>query len=112
MAPHPITLEIESYERKSGFLLLSDFLAEPHSPHTYSITATENGKRSLNSLEIWFRVLRRKLLQPHHFVSNQDLEQAIIDFLTYYNQKAQSINWIYTAEQLARRYELEAHEIN
>jgi hypothetical protein len=53
--------------------------------------------------EIWFSVLQRKLLQPDHFVSTQDLEQAITDFLTYYNQKAQSINWTYTIEQLEHK---------
>jgi hypothetical protein len=42
VAPHPITLE--SYERKTGFLLLSDFLAEPHSLPIYFITATEKRK--------------------------------------------------------------------
>ena len=44
VAPHPITLEIESYERKTGFLLLSDFSAEPPSLHIYTITATEKRK--------------------------------------------------------------------
>jgi hypothetical protein len=31
----------------------------------------------LDQLEIWFSILQRKLLQPNHFVSIQDLEQAI-----------------------------------
>lgn len=57
----------------------------------------------LDQLEIWFSILQRKLLQPNHFVSVQDLEQAIADFLTYYNQQAKPIKWTYTAEQLEQK---------
>ena len=54
----------------------------------------------LDLLEIWFSILQRKLLQPNHFGSVQDLEQAIADFLMYYNQQAKPIKWTYTVEQL------------
>lgn len=54
----------------------------------------------LDQLEIWFSILQRKLLQPNHFVNVQDLEQAIADFLMYYNQQAKPIKWTYTVEQL------------
>ena len=57
----------------------------------------------LDQLEIWFSILQRKLLQPNHFVSVQDLEQAIADFLTYYNQQAKPIKWTYTVEQLEHK---------
>jgi len=57
----------------------------------------------LDQLEIWFSILQRKLLQPNHFVSVQDLEQAITDFLTYYNQTAKPIKWTYTVEQLEHK---------
>jgi hypothetical protein len=30
----------------------------------------------LDQIEIWLSLLQRKLLQPNHFVSTQDLEQA------------------------------------
>lgn len=57
----------------------------------------------LDQMEIWFSILQRKLLQPNHFVSVQDLEQAIADFLTYYNQQAKPIKWTYTVEQLEQK---------
>ncbi len=57
----------------------------------------------LDQLEIWFSILQRKLLQPNHFVSVQDLEQAIADFLWYYNQEAKPIKWTYTVEQLEHK---------
>jgi hypothetical protein len=57
----------------------------------------------LDQIEIWWSHLQRKLLQPNHFVSVQDLEQAIADFLTYYNQQAKPIKWTYTVEQLEHK---------
>ena len=57
----------------------------------------------LDQIEIWFSLLQRKLLQPNHFVSVQDLEQAIADFLTYHNQQAKPIKWTYTVEQLEQK---------
>ena len=57
----------------------------------------------LDQIEIWFSLLQRKLLQPNHFVSTQDLEQAISEFITYYNQTAKPINWTYTIEKLEHK---------
>jgi len=45
----------------------------------------------LDQMEIWFRILFRKRLQPNHFESIKELEQAITDFITYYNQEAKPI---------------------
>src|ERR1700693_5455051 len=42
----------------------------------------------LDQIEIWFSVLQRKLLQPNHFTSLDELEQAIHGFITRYNQTA------------------------
>jgi hypothetical protein len=36
----------------------------------------------LDQLEIWFSLLQRKLLQPNHFSSLGELEQAIADFIS------------------------------
>lgn len=47
--------------------------------------------------------MSRKLLQPNHFVSTADLEQAINQFLAYYNQDAKPINWTYTVEKLEHK---------
>ena len=57
----------------------------------------------LDQIEIWFSILQRKLLQPNHFLSTASLEQAISDFIAYYNQAAQPIKWSYTVEKLERK---------
>lgn len=57
----------------------------------------------LDQIELWFSLLQRKLLQPNHFVSTADLEQAINQFLAYYNQAAKPINWTYTVEKLEHK---------
>ncbi len=54
----------------------------------------------LDQIEIWFSVLQRKLLQPNHFTSLDELEQAIHGFITRYNQTAKPIKWSYTVEHL------------
>jgi transposase len=57
----------------------------------------------LDQIEIWFSILQRKLLQPNHFSSTTDLEQAIADFIAYYNQTAKPIKWSYTVDKLERK---------
>ena len=47
----------------------------------------------LDQIEIWFSLLQRKLLQPNHFTSLDELEQAIADFITHYNQTAKPLKW-------------------
>jgi hypothetical protein len=59
----------------------------------------------LDQIEIWFSLLQRQLLQPNHFPSTADLEQAIADFLAYYNQTAQPIKWTYTVHKLESKLE-------
>ncbi len=54
----------------------------------------------LDQIEMWFSILQRKLLQPSHFLSTDALEQAISDFMAYYNQAAKPIKWSYTVEKL------------
>jgi transposase len=57
----------------------------------------------LDQIEIWFSVLQRKLLQPNHFSSTDDLDQAIMEFIAYGNQTAKPIQWSYTVEKLERK---------
>jgi transposase len=57
----------------------------------------------LDQIEIWFSILQRKLLQPNHFSSTDELEQTIDEFITHYNQTATPIKWTYTVEQLERK---------
>ncbi len=57
----------------------------------------------LDQIEIWFSMLQRKLLQPNHFISLDELERAIADYIRYYNQTAKSLEWSYTVEKLERK---------
>ena len=57
----------------------------------------------LDQIEIWFSILQRKLLQPNHFESLEALKQAILDFIAYYNQTAEAIQWSYTVEKLEQK---------
>jgi len=57
----------------------------------------------LDQIEIWFSVLQRKLLQPNHFTSTDELQRAILDFIAHYNQKAKPLTWSYTIEKLERK---------
>jgi hypothetical protein len=57
----------------------------------------------LDQLEIWFSLLQRKLLQPNHFSSLDELEQAIEDFIAPDNQTAKPLKWSSTVEQLEHK---------
>jgi transposase len=57
----------------------------------------------LDQIEIWFSILQRKLLQPSHFTSTDDLDQAIGAFIAHSNQTAKPIRWTYTVDQLERK---------
>lgn len=57
----------------------------------------------LDQIEIWLSILQRKRLQPNHFASTQELEQAIADFIAYSNQTAKPIKWTYTVEKLEQK---------
>ena len=57
----------------------------------------------LDQIEIWFSLVQGKLLQPNHFTSRDELEQAILDFIARYNQVAKPLKWSYTVEQLERK---------
>ena len=57
----------------------------------------------LDQIEIWFSILQRKLLQPNHFRSLEELQQAILDFIEHYNRTARAIRWSYTVEKLEQK---------
>ncbi len=57
----------------------------------------------LDQIEIWFSLLQRKLLQPNHFGSLDELERAILDFIVRYNQTAKPLTWSYTVEKLEHK---------
>jgi transposase len=57
----------------------------------------------LDQIEIWFSLLQRKHLQPNHFLSTDDLEASLGEYIAYYNQTAKPINWTYTVEKLEQK---------
>jgi len=57
----------------------------------------------LDQIEIWFSILQRKLLQPNHFQSLDELKQAILAFIQHYNLTAQPIRWSYTVDKLEQK---------
>jgi hypothetical protein len=57
----------------------------------------------LDQIEICFSLLQRKLLQPNHFISLDELEQDLLDFIAHYYQTAKPLKWSYTVEQLEHK---------
>lgn len=57
----------------------------------------------LDQIEIWFSVVQRKLLQPNHFKSLEDLAEALLDFVKCENRTAKPIRWTYTVEKLEQK---------
>jgi transposase len=57
----------------------------------------------LDQIEIWFSILQRKLLNPNHFESLDNLQTAIELFIAFYNRFAKPINWSYTVEKLEHK---------
>ena len=57
----------------------------------------------LDQIEIWFSVLQRKLLQPNHFHSPEEVAESIEQFMVRYNETARPIKWTYTVPQLEQK---------
>jgi transposase len=57
----------------------------------------------LDQIEIWFSVLQRKLLQPNHFDTLEELAQAILEFIRCENRSPKPIRWTYTLDQLVQK---------
>lgn len=86
---------------------LADFLEEQREVYSGRLAIEVNWLPTnaswLDQIEIWFSILQRKLLQPNHFLSMNQLEQAIGDFIAFYNLTAKPIKWSYTIEKLERK---------
>ena len=110
----------EALHRKVQTLALILDNGSTHAPKQLArwqqeLTTTLNGKLSLqiywlpvnaswlDQIEIWFSLLQRKLLQPNHFASTNELQQAILDFIVRYNQTAKPLKWSYTVEKLEHK---------
>jgi len=54
----------------------------------------------LNQVEIWFSILSRKVIRRGIFRSVKELVQAIMDFITRYNQEGTPFQWTFTEQDL------------
>jgi transposase len=72
-------------------------------PLTIDVVWLPTNASWLDQIEIWFSVLQRKLLQPNHFKSLEELAEAILTFISCQNQTAKPIRWTYTVEKLEQK---------
>lgn len=55
----------------------------------------------LNQIEIWFSILKRRLLQRSRFESKEQLKERILEFIEYFNKTmAKPFRWTYTGRPL------------
>ena len=65
----------------------------------------------LNQVEIYFSVLRRKVLTPNNFGSTDEVWDRILRFQRHYTQVAQPFRWKFTRRDLAELLQrLERHD--
>ena len=77
----------------------AEFLSNPE--HQIVFHYTPKHGSWLNQIEIWFRILMRKLLKRSSFLSQGDLAAKILDFIAYYNDKmAKPFKWTYKGQAL------------
>jgi transposase len=82
---------------------LQELCRTNHWPLTIEVVWLPKNASWLDQIEIWFSVLQRKLLQPNHFNSLDELAQAILEFIKFENLSPKPIRWIYTIEKLEKK---------
>src|SRR5439155_15792182 len=65
---------------------IKDLEMTSHGKLTVQLSWLPKNASWLDQLEIWFSLLHGILLQPNHFCSLDEHQQAIQDFITYSNQ--------------------------
>lgn len=75
------------------------FLEDP--THRIRFVYTPKHASWLNQIEIWFSILVRRLLKRGNFISVEDLEQQILEFIKYFNREmAKPFKWTYKGRAL------------
>jgi transposase len=75
------------------------FLSQPE--HRITFHFTPRHASWLNQIEIWFSILVRKLIRRGDFVSKQDLQTKIEQFIAYFNETmAKPFRWTMKAKPL------------
>jgi transposase len=75
------------------------FLADPS--HRIRFVYTPKHSSWLNQIEIWFSILKRRLLRRASFESVAELEQRLLSFIDYFNRvAAKPFKWTYTGRPL------------
>ena len=78
-----------------------EFLSDPS--HRIHFIYTPKHTSWLNQVEIWFSIIKRKLLNRRSsFRSIKDLENQIIDFIKRYNIFAKPFKWTYAGNILQK----------
>jgi transposase len=54
----------------------------------------------LNQIELWFRILERRLLDRGFFESLEEQREAILGFIEAYSEDAEPFEWTYTGDPL------------
>ena len=54
----------------------------------------------LNQIELYFSIVQRKVLTPNDFRDLECLQQRLMEFQTFHNQKARPFNWKFTRADL------------
>jgi transposase len=75
------------------------FLADPS--HRIRFVYTPKHSSWLNQVEIWFSILVGRLLKRASFKSTEELHQALVDFINYFNATmAKPFKWTYAGKPL------------